>query len=108
MPEPKLRINWTVPAPVIIALIAQAVLLGAAIATWKTSIEGTIELYRQESKQRAVLLESRLGVLEQNAANNVSIVERVKGVEVNMEVLKEQNVRIENKLDKVVDREGRK
>lgn len=104
MAEPhKVRVNWTIPAPVILAIIGQAIFLAFTIATWKAGIESTIALYRQESTQRTALLESRLAVLEQNAANSVTIIERVKGVEVNMQALKEQTTRIEGKLDKVVD-----
>jgi hypothetical protein len=69
MADHRLRINWTIPAPVIIAIIVQAALIAFAIATWKASIEGTVELYRQESNQRSVLLESRLTIVERSAAS---------------------------------------
>lgn len=87
----RVRINWTIPAPVIIAIIAQAVVLGWMSASWKSSMEGTIRI-----------LELRLTALEVAGANNASVAERVKGVEVQIEGLKEQNQRIETKLDKVI------
>jgi len=108
MTDHKLRFNWTVPAPVILAILAQAAGLAFIIGVWKTSIESNIELYRQDATQRATVIEGRLAILEKGSAQNVALIERVKGVEVNVEVLKEQGQNIEQKIDKLIDRAGRK
>ena len=63
MTESKFRISWTVPAPIIIAILAQAFGLGAAIMAWKTTIENNLEMIRHEEKQRAEAYDSRLAVL---------------------------------------------
>lgn len=88
----RIRVNWTIPAPVILAIIAQAAVLAFAIGIWKTSIEGTI-----------TVLEARIAAVERLTTSNGQLSERVKGVEVNIETLKEQNVRIEGKLDKAIE-----
>jgi len=108
MTDHKLRINWTVPAPVILAIVGQAAALGIVIGVWKTSVEKNIDLYRQEATQRAAVLESRLILLEKGSAQSIALIERVKGVEVNVEVLKEQGQNIEQKIDKLIDRAGRR
>lgn len=95
-PSHKLRMNWTVPVPVILAIFVQATGLAFAISAWKTSIDATM-----------TLLDRRIAALESAAANNTTLIERVKGVEVNVEVLKKQNENIDAKLDKLIDR-GRK
>ncbi len=80
-PNPhRIRVNWTIPAPVILAIIAQAAVLAFTIGIWKTSIEGTL-----------TVLESRIAAVERIASNNALLSERVKGVEVNIETLKEQS-----------------
>lgn len=93
MHRSRVRVNWTIPAPVILAILGQAVLIAFAIATWKTSIEGTISL-----------LDKRIAMLEQLSANNTMISERVKGVEVKIEVIQNQTQNIESKIDKLIDR----
>lgn len=101
------KINWTIPAPVIIAIIGQAVALAFVVATWKTTIEKDMEKDRQTVQAQFTLTNARIAVLEQSAANSAVMSERVKGVEVNIETLKEQSVRIEGKLDKVIERRPR-
>lgn len=98
------RINWTIPAPVILAIIAQAGVMGWVGAAWKTTIEKDIAKDRATSAQQFEMVNERIGVLEKGFASNAVMAERVKGVEVNVEVLKEQSVRIENKLDTLVER----
>jgi hypothetical protein len=104
MPEPKVRVNWTIPVPVILAILAQAALLGLVIGSWKATIESNIDLIRQEAAQRSRDLEARLAVLEKNAAGSIAVIERVKGLEVNVQVLKEQSENIEHKIDRLIDR----
>jgi hypothetical protein len=89
----KLRVNWTIPMPVIMALACQVVALAYLIGIWKQSIDSTI-----------AILDSRIVVLERTVANESALVERVKGVEVNVEVLKGQSVAIESKIDKLIER----
>lgn len=92
----RIRINWTIPAPLIIAFVLQTA--GAAYigGAWKTGIEGTL-----------ALLEARITSVERLSTSNGQLSERVKGVEVNIDVLKEQSARIEGKLDKAIE-QGRK
>jgi hypothetical protein len=78
---------------------------------WKSGVESSIELYRQEAGQRSALLEGRMTIIEKSVANNSALidrnsalVERVKAVEVGLDGLKEQNQRIESKLDNALDR----
>lgn len=93
MPPTRFRINWTIPAPLIIAVLIQTAVAAFVGGAWKTGIEGTL-----------TLLEARIAAVEKIATNNAQLTERVKGVEVNIETLKEQSVRIEDKLDKVIER----
>ncbi|MCE9566379.1 MAG: hypothetical protein K8U57_30515 [Planctomycetes bacterium] len=104
MTPPNIRVNWTIPAPVILALLGQVAILAFLGGSLKTSLEATIELYRQESKQRASALEDRLAAVERTTANGMAMVERVKGVEVRLDGIEKQSTRIENKLDTVIER----
>ncbi|HYH63436.1 MAG TPA: hypothetical protein VD866_01945 [Urbifossiella sp.] len=97
MTDRRIRINWTIPAPVIIAIVAQSAVMAFAIGIWKASVEGTL-----------AVLESRIAAVERIATSNGQLSERVKGVEVNIETLKEQSVRIEGKLDKAIEQGGRR
>lgn len=62
-------------------------------ATWKATIESTLHI-----------LDARVSAVEATTANGIQLVERVKGVEVNVEVLKSQSQNIESKIDKLIDR----
>ena len=109
MPEPaqrKLRVSWSIPAPVILSILGMAAANIWVAATWKTTIEKDMDSDRNTTAAQLRILESRIGIIEQNAAGSIAIIERVKGVEVNVQVLKEQNVTIEGKIDKLIDRAG--
>ncbi len=93
MAAPHIRVNWTIPAPIIITLIGQAAVLAWLGATWKGSVESTI-----------ALLEGRIAVIEQSVASNAQVNERVTRVEEKVGGLKEQSTRIEQKLDTIIER----
>ncbi len=104
MADARIRINWTIPVPIILAIIVQAGALLWFGAIWKTTIENSITLQKQSTDTQFQIIDGRINFLEKNAANSVAIVERVKGVEVNVQVLKEQSQRIEQKLDTALER----
>lgn len=104
MVHPKFRISWSIPAPVIIVIIAQAAVTGWVGAVWKTTMEKNMEQDRLAADARFLNVDGRIGVLERSLANNVVIVERVKGVEVKIDGLEKQGIRVEQKLDTVLER----
>ena len=100
----KFRISWTVPIPMIASVMLSAGGILWAIASWKAQVENqmTIATFQRNANS------NRLTQMEANIANNGTLAERVKGVEVNVEALKTQSQNIEMKIDRLIDRGVRK
>lgn len=91
----KIRVNWTVNAPMMLGLLVQASVLVWMVAVWKTSMESQIEV-----------INGRIALMERQAGNNSLLIERVTSLEANVGAVKEQTQRMEHKLDRVIERGG--